>query len=1087
MLRFITGRAGTGKTHLLMEQLSAAASDGETGVILVVPEQFSFETERTLWKTLGAETMLRVEVLSFKRLAQMIFRACGGLAGEYLTPPAKAVLMSSVLFDVKEALEFYSSQAENAAFLSALCRTVTAFKNWDVPPDRLKEAADNAPKGTLRQKLSELSLIYQGFEAAIAGKYTDEDDDVARACLLAEQQDFFAGKALFFDQFLGFTGLEYRMISVVLHQCDQVWFSLCAGEKEEPYGLFSPVHDALRRLRAMGKEAGHKIAPPLCLKEPRRFASPELIALEKGMFSSAKEPYPEPPQAVRLIKVQNREEEIVFAAQHICALVREQGYRYRDIVVFARDPEKYRMYIEEIFPAYGIPAFLDKKTDVSAAPVTRFLSALFDCMSSRFATGDVLSLAKSPLIGLSEVEAAKLENYAYVWNITGRRWLAPFTGHPAGLRGEFTPEEQEELAELNRLRAHLVAPVEQLATQLAEGPAEELCRGLYHYLKSQGILSALETLSHRLEEEGEGTLAKEQQEVWQAVLQVMDSIAQGLRGRILTLPRFCRLFSVGLAACQLGKIPEHTDEVLIGDVGRTLSGEKRAALLLGVTEGEFPALSPSGGIFTEQDAQALSQMGLSFAKTGEDSLFDEQLLAYQAMTGVSEQAVFLLPAGDLTGRALSPSGIVRELRAIFPAGLESSPTLRGPAALCTRESALREYFSLQGSPDSYLSTLEAFFSQDPAVQETLSRSRAPRPSSLSHPSLAGKLYGSRLLLSPSRVEKFYQCPFAYYLTYGLRLNTPKRAGLSPIETGSVIHFCLERLVRRYGAKQLSQIDGQALRAAVESLLREYLDQEMGGLSDKPARFGYLFTRLSATVLTLIRQLAAEFDQSAFTPVDFELTIAPGGDVEPVLLRTPDGGTVQVIGRVDRVDTCRIGEETYVRVVDYKTGSAKFSLTEVLQGLGLQMLLYLFTIWQNGSSRYGPTLPAGVLYLPAVNPVVKAGRDTDTETVEKLRRQGLKMNGLVLSDPSVIRAMEGEGKGVFIPVTLKANGEPDARSSVASLQELSQLSQHIDALVIQMAGELRSGKISAAPLPKNGRLPCEYCDYRSICRVDPQES
>ena len=1086
MIHLVTGRAGTGKTAVLTQQIRQELEQEENGVLLLVPEQFSFETERSLYQILGAKAMLRVEVLSFKRLAQLIFRSCGGLAGEYLTPSARAVTMTTVLWDVKDSLELYASQAQQAAFLSVACRAVTGFKNGGVSPQALLDASQEAKGELLGQKLGELAVIYQGFEAAIAGRYTDEEDDLARACRLAEEGQFFQGKTVFLDQFTGFTGLEYQMLTLVFRQCDQVWLSFCCGETEEPYGLFTPVWQTIRRIRALAKETGHPLPQRTVCETPHRFVTGEMQALEKGIFAGGGKPYAGESRQVRLVRVSREEEEVVWAAQKIASLVRDEGYRYREIGVFTRNLGKYRIYLEEWFAAYDIPFFLDEKEDIRATPATRFLTALFDCMGSRFQTGEVLTLAKSPLLGLTEVEAALLENYAYVWDIKGRGWLSPFTGHPQGLQGAFTPEDRAQLQQVEQLRRRIVEPVEELMESLSKGgDGAQLCQALYRYLEGQGIPQTLSRIARELEEQGEPVLAKEQWDVWQLVLQVMDSIALGLGERQWDLAQFCRLFTAGLSACELGSIPEHTDQVLVGEVSRTRSGERRSVILLGAIEGEFPAPAAEEGVFTDADARELERMGFSFAKTGEEALMDEQLFAYRAMTSARESLYVTFPKGDLTGRELTPSLLARELLRVFPDGVEETPSLHGKEALRTRESGLREYVASFARRDRIFSSLEVSFSKDRQVQGFMERRGRRLPDFLSDQSLTRKLYGSRMLLSPSRVEKFYQCPFSYYLTYGLRLQVPRKAELSPLETGSVIHFCLENLVRRYGAKGLAQVGEEELSEEIRLLLETYLEQEMGGGQGQAVRFHHLFSRLSATVLTLIRQLAVEFSQSGFEPADFELDISPQGQVAPVTLRLPDGGTVQVVGRVDRVDTCEIQGQTYVRVVDYKTGKNKFSLWDVMEGLGLQMLLYLFTICRNGEARYGKTIPAGVLYFPAVNPNVRASRDATPKQVEALRQKELRMNGLVLSDSQVIRAMEQDAKGVFIPAALKANGEPDARSSVATLEELGQLSRYIDQMVVEMASQLRQGRVSPQPLEREGRLPCEYCDFRGVCRDNPQ--
>lgn len=352
------------------------------------------------------------------------------------------------------------------------------------------------------------------------------------------------------------------------------------------------------------------------------------------------------------------------------------------------------------------------------------------------------------------------------------------------------------------------------------------------------------------------------------------------------------------------------------------------------------------------------------------------------------------------------------------------------------------------------------------------------------------LFGKNMKLSPSRVENYFLCPFSYFCAGGLNLRARKKVEFSPLQSGTIIHYILEQAVSKHGGKGLGMLSESEIRGEVKLLLEEYLQDRITQQEALTKRFQYLFARLTNTLTRLLIHLSKEFAQSEFEPIGFETPIKKDSGIKPLELKTMDGTTVYVEGIVDRLDIMEKNGEKYVRVVDYKSGSKVFQLEDIYYGLNLQMLIYLFSIWENGQDELENAVPAGVLYMPAKDSIVSTERNTSEEEVEQIHMKCLKMNGLLLADPTVLSGMEKGLGGVFIPAKTKKDGNFDQYSSVATLAQLGKMKDYIEKTLIDMAENLSDGKIEALPVNGLGYEPCKYCDFKTICQHqedDPKQT
>ncbi|MFA9379848.1 MAG: PD-(D/E)XK nuclease family protein [Acetanaerobacterium sp.] len=1091
MLKLILGRAGSGKTHRVREQLAQAVNGGYERVYLLVPEQFSFESERALYRELGAQKSLAVEVVSFTRLANLVFRAYGGLAKSYIDDCARRMLMSAALGELKDQLSVYQRHHAAPAFVTSMLGAVEEFKNAGVTPEALAAAGQNAQSGALCAKTDELSLIYGAYEALLARGYADPLDDLPAANRLLGEHDLFAGAAVFVDEFKGFTAVELETLSCIIRGARDCTVALCAdglADAHHGMGLFSPVISIANRLVRLAKEGGVPVASPEVLTVPHRFANDELCAVERGIFDFSPAICDKNPDGVRVFSAAGPYEELELVAAEIVRLVREKGLRYRDIVVIARDVTAYKTALESVLPRYGIPYFFDFTQTIERTPVIAYTLYAVECAASYFNSDSLLALLKTGLAGLDALDIALLENYVYIWDIKGGAWRAEFSNHPRGFADELTDGDRAQLERLNALRERVITPLARLADAIKSANGEGFARAVYDYLCETGARTEAAAQIERARQNGRHNEAQEAERVWEILIGILDAFALVLGGTELAAKRALELLRLAANAYDMGSIPQTLDQVLVGSAERIRASIPKAAFVIGANEGVFPLVPQGGGLFTDSEREALIAQGLALAKTQEQKAVEERFIAYKALTCASASLTVSYPRAGVRGEVLHPSVIVRRLAQIFPrlAPCDAS-SLTEEATITNEQTALAAAARHMGEDTPLAATLRTLLEGNDASPryDAVMRAAHRQRFSVDDGQTSRRLFGENLTLSPTGLETYYRCRFSYFLRYGIRLKKREKARLSPLEAGSLIHYALQELLSRYTIQALAKMSVSALLGEIDAVLEQYLLAHMGGKEDKPARFAYLYNRLAATVARLVGQLVAEFSQSDFTPDAFELSIERGGEVEPVELVTPTGARVMVQGKIDRVDVMTKNGRRYVRVVDYKSGKKSFNLSDVYYGLNMQMLLYLFTVCQNG--RYEGGVPAGVLYMPAQNPVADVSRDTDEYTLAKTQTEQLRMSGLLLEDPEAVLGMEHDGRGVFIPAKLvkvtDENGERwelDKKAKVASLENMGRIHRHINRLVRDMAGALHEGSIDAIPVEGSEYAPCDYCEFAHIC-------
>ncbi len=1088
MLKLVTGRIGSGKTAYIYDELKSCIELGER-VTLIVPEQYSFNTEKTILGYLGASGADKVNVVSFSFLAEGLLKKYGLNSKKAIDDSTRAMLMSVALEEVGDELKIYSRHRYSNAVVVQMLKTIKELRQCSVTSEMLDETALTMKPSILKEKLTELAKIERAYSALVEQNYFDDECALDILCDVLEKHNEFEGTKVLVDGFRGFTAQEFAVLERILRQASEVWITLSVDETADEFGVFSHTQRTKRKLLRMARSCGAEV-------ERKSFEidygerNEELAAIERGLYSSGTQLYEKSTQSVALCSAEDFESECEYVACTVKRLIRTEGLRCRDIAIISRSESNYSRRIRSALVRNGVPAFEDKRQPITSEPLIEFVRSAVELAAVGFSTDTLMRMAKTGLTGLDVEELSRLENYALMWQINGRKWLDEWTAHPNGLGEKMLDKDIAELKALNELRIRLVSPLQRFRVKMKEFTSLEAAQAIYSLLVDMKVAENLRSLAAGLSSAAHPELAEEQDRVWRLLMDMLDRIAQALSGVRLTPTRFRNLFELLISTYSVGNLPQGLDEITIGSADRVKLSSPRVVFAVGMNDGIFPMIPESNGILSEAEKRSLAELELKTDDSYEEKLMEERFIAYTTLCSATERLYVTYSRKDLSGAQLSPSEIVSQLNMIFP-NIKTVDTAQIPAEdyIESRESAFEVMARLTGDGGTLYSSLESYFEGSKEYSGRLAalhRATSKEEISIKNPETATALFGYDMYMSASRTEVYHKCPFEYFCKYGLNAQPRKRAELDPMQKGTAIHYILEKLISAYGSDGLCEMKKSERDACVHDILEEYFKETLTAGAETGERFGYLFRQLGLTVCEVVDRLVAEFRVSDFKPVAFELAIDSDAEVKTYDIPLPDGGTLKLKGSIDRVDVAEQNGKAYVRVVDYKSGGKRFDLNEVFHGLNMQMLIYLFAIWKNGFREYKEITPAGILYMPVNAPFVSAQRDEDEGEISLKKLKGSKMNGMVLDDSRVIYMMENEGKGVFIPASLKADGS--GTGTLISFKQMDLLMKKCERILSEMAMKLHNGAIPVRPaVALNGQSPyhevCKYCDYKEVCHVD----
>lgn len=1081
MIQFITGTSGTGKTTYIYNKISELVAEGKENIIMLVPDQSSFETEKAFLNILGAKRARQVSVFGFSKLCRYVFEKTGNIPKNVIDNGTRSVIMNLALEQLTEKLTLFKSR-KSKNISEIMLQTLTECKKNSISTEMLRASANRIEDSTLKTKLIETALILDTFDALVSQSYIDPLDDLTRLAFILNENEIFKDYVLYIDSFSGFTAQQYKVLRILFNQCSEVYISLTidalAKSNED---VFAAAYRTVRIVTELANRDCIDIKKAVELSGNYRCHNEELKLLESGIFRNDYEKSEKVPENIMLYSAVDAYNECEFVARKIKELVINEGYQYSDISVISHDTDKYNGVLNVIFDKYEIPYFMDLKKDIEVKPVIRFVTSFFRMVLNDFDREDVLSVLKTGLTNNSVEEINIFENYTYVWNINNSKFKLEFKQNPNGFKEHFSEEDEALLETAERVRKSIVEPALRFKKESKEMNGRQISELLYNTMIEMGVTASLDIMYDSFEEKGIKGVGAEQIRIWNLFVDILDKLVAVIGDMELSLKRYFELLSIHISYIQISDVPQTLDSVTVTTAQRVRLSNQKASFLIGCTDGSFPAIPHTSGVFSSFELKILSLNDISISDDFTELSKLETFMTYCCMTSASDKLYITYPVADLLGNAYKPSVIVNEVHKIFNniIMLDNSDFISPENSMWAIQPAFEEYARSLNSNYTDLSSLAEIFENDSNYSlKTMALKRAvnSNPFKLEKTENAHKLFGNNLKISASQIEKFNLCRFSYFCNYGLRVRERRKAEINPLEYGTLVHYILEKFFGKYSKPEYSTLSDDDIIRFIENILNEYLVRYFGGSEAKSNAFLYRLKVIRDNVFLLLSRLIEELSQSDFDVSACELKI--GQDIPAYTIKLPTGENIAVQGSIDRVDIMTADGVSYLRIVDYKTGSKQFKLSDVLYGINLQMLLYLYSVKLNGNSKFSEITPAGVLYMPATTPIISAGHYISEDKIESELDKALKMNGLLLDDIKVIKGMDKSEIGKYIPVKIKVD-TPVSDKSLATLEQFGKIFDKIDKTVAEMGKQLYNGNIQAEPL-KGSHDACTYCPYDSVC-------
>lgn len=1133
-IRFLLGKAATGKSDRCLDEIKEKLRKNPQGppIIYMVPDQMTFQQEYALLNDEELNGSIRAQVFSFSRLAWRVLQETGGGTRKFISSTGIQMMLRKITEERKSDWKMFQKAIEKQGFMEQLETMITEFKRYRITPEMLamqimemdRFQHKYAGEVSLQNKLEDLSYVYERLVDALKNQYIDSEDQLQQLADKIEEADFLSEADIYIDGFHRFTPQELLVVEALLKKSSQVSVTLTMDEPEQAMiselDLFCQTKETHQSLIDLANENNIKVEETIVLTEAEGMFHdrPYFSHLERN-FDVRPAPTFEGKVPIQIAQAVHPRAEVEGAAQEILRLVREENYRYKDMALLIRQTDVYHALIETVFSDYGIPVFIDEKRTMLNHPLIELIRSALDVVEGNWRYDAVFRVLKTGLIPISnrkypldEDAIDELENYVLEYGIRGRsRWVSDKQWVFQRFRGfdQASQTDQEKLIQkrLNFYRSQVVNALQDFDQQIRDAVTiEEKATVLFEWLESIGVSQQLENLREELDEQGKIERGREQEQVWDAVIQLLDEMVEVAGEEKMSLQVFRTTLETGFETLKFAHVPPSMDHVVTGTIDRSRMSGIKCAFLLGVNEGVWP-MKPSGdGIISEEERELLKEQGIQLAEGSKRQLLDDWFYVYLAFTTAKDKLWISYPLSDEEGKSKVPSQVIKRLVDLFPACKEQL-LLQDPEEMVDADrfvstptktrSALTAQLArkLRGYPidEVWWSVLHWYMGQEPKRGTTnkilTSLFYKNNPKSLSEETV-NQLYPKQIKASVSRLEMYHRCSYQHFARYSLGLEERRTYKLDAPDIGQLFHEALKKItewIQEEGRdfSQVYQEDSQKYaRRAVDSLAPVLQHQILHSSN----RYQYIQQKLQDIIARAAFVLSEQSRQSKFAPVGLELGFGPGNQLDPINLTLPNGFELLLRGRIDRVDKAVNQEELLLRIIDYKSSSKGLNLVEVYYGLALQMLAYLDVVLTNSEKWLGAqATPAGVLYFHVHNPMISGKQKMDDHTIEKEIFKKFKMQGLLVENEQIVKMMDtslDSGSSQIVPAGLKTNGEFRKGSNTAQTETFEHLQRYVRELMIHAGVDMTSGGVHLNPYQQKQMTACTHCPFNSVCQFDP---
>lgn len=1125
-LRFILGRGGSGKsTYILDEIKKNVKSEDTTPVIMLVPEQYTFETEKRISKLFvgdDKDRFLRSRILSFKTMASIVFSQVGGLTDININSSGKAMMTYKAIESVSKELDVFSKATSQSGFVSSISEIISELKQYNIDPDMLENVANDIENEALKLKLRDISKIYKEFEEKLHENYVDSQDILNSLADKIEKCDYFNGAYIYIDEFTGFTPNQYRVLKALLKKAKEVNISLTLDNINKgnynKADVFSRTKFTYERLVKICEEEGIKVLPSVNLNDGdiKRFrGNEELLHLEKYYNSYPYKTYDKETKNIQIKEFNNLYSEVEQIAKEIVSLVRDKNIRYKDITVATRDLNRYDFLVQSIFNEYNIPNFIDKKREAKSNPIVVLIISALEMKNRRYSYESMFRYLKSGLIGIDNDDISLLENYVLANGIKGKKWFEEKWNYR--VNSNFSEDETElELQtkdRINEIKNRVIQPIEILQDKLkGRNKTVDICKYIYEFLLDINMPNTIEGLILNFKDKGELDIASQYSQVWNIVVDILDQMVEIMGDESISLDKFIKLISLGFDEYELGLVPPSIDQVLVSSVDRMKNTDTKYLYLIGTTDGIFPLISKDGGLLNDDDRKRLEKSGVEVDIDSKTKTFEEQFLVYKALTSTTENLIITYPISDYEGKTLRSSIIVSRLKKIFPNIKNTSYIV--DEEIKTDEDILKKVTSKSPTFSELINNIKEFDNNNLSIDEINAiwldlyryyindeeyKNIARKViKGLSYTNQVQKLEENKIkslyqgnLLSVSRLEKYAQCPFAYFIQYGLKAKERREYSFTAPDLGTFIHNILDKFSKELSKDNLDwrDINEDYIDKKIGMLVDEIVSKIPGYILNSSERYKYLAYRLKNMLVTAIKIISEQISQGSFEPKGYEVDFGIKGKYPPIKIILNNGEEINLVGKIDRVDELEEGEDRYIRIIDYKSGNKSISLTDIYYGLQLQLMVYLDAILESCTEGEINLKPAAILYCRIDDPIAKFSEDQEDDIVKESILKELRMKGLVIKDSHIIKEMDkslenGErSSSLVIPANLTKDGKIGKNTSGVTYEEFDILRKYVKQTIKNLCEDMLGGNIMIAPYKNKNATSCDFCSYSVICQFD----
>ena len=1080
-LQLLLGRSGTGKSEYIYNEIKNLI-DNKEKIYIITPEQFSFTAEKKLLEVLGRNAVVNAEVISFNRIATRVFTEVGGLTKTHLSKCGRVMLIYDILNRNKKNLKFLSGGEKNIA---VVLNAITEFKKHNV--NNLDEVINNTEDEYLKIKLTDLNLLYKAFEESIKNKYIDETDVLSLLAQELQHSKMFDNTLVYIDEFLGFTAQEYEVIKKILEKANKVTVAITTDVKEDENlddldikDVFYESKKTASKLLKAAREVKAEIEKSIFFKNTYRFKTDELKFVEKNIDKLVlSTPYEQKVDNVRIFLTRNPYSEVEFLARNILKLVRDENYEYNDISIITKNIDTYSSLIKAIFSNFNIPVFIDENADMNDNLIAKYIISVLDIIDRNWDHEAVFNYLKNTFSGYNLEDVFLLEKYVLKWGIRNKKWLDTW---------KFEDENTDKLESIRKDFADKILDLKNNINRKRD--FTNITKSIYMFLIKNNLEEKLNTELINLEKENLIEIANEYKASIKVIFDVLDEIVMIFKEQEVSLNKYKEILKLGFENVSTGKIPAVLDSVVVGDINRSKSHKVKVLFLIGLNDGVFPAAAKEEGFLNDEDRATLKNYGIELASDTLGQLYEEQFNVYKAFSIAEEKLILTYVSSDKEGQTLRPSSLINKIKSFFPKlKVESDITNKESEITLVKDTFEELLMNLRKfqdgeSIDKIWFDVYNWYDKNlhSKLQEAIKGMEYSNlPVDLNEENVK-KLYGKTLKTSISRLEQYKNCPFSYYLKYGLKLQEEQELSLKPIDTGSFMHEVIEEFFRKYEDVYLREVSDGEIEKSIYEIIDEKLNLPKNYIFTSNSKFINMTLRLKKVVVRSIKYIVYQLKNSSFKILGNEMEFKEGKEYPPITIGLENGEKVEITGKIDRVDIAIADDKKYIRIIDYKSSVKNINLNKVVNGLQIQLITYLDSI-----TKIEDVIPAGVLYFNLIEPMVKEKKNLTDEEIEQKIRNQFKMKGLILADVKVVRMMDnrlevGTSDIVAAEITSKGNLSERGGNPITE-EDFKNLQKEVRKITKEISREILKGKIDIKPYKEGKNTACAYCSYKSICRFN----